>query len=398
MRINSNKKIHKMKRDPYQTLLKTAGILAIVVIVGFGIFFLCRSLIENEYKTKRRALERENIESEQEFNAMLSALRESGGSQASSTNEEEQGDLATWEATLEDSQWSIKDQGRAGLENTYTDTKDRADLITGGLLLVNQWHALPNDFSDAALVSVATASKYKMQVQDNSVRLFQDAYDALAAMVEAAEKEGLKDYIVREAYRSNQTQTEMFDAQKEKLSADYSGDILIEQTKKKVNYPGTSDYQLGLSFRMDLYPIRKDENSQQVKFQQSEEGKWFTNNAWKYGVIFRFPAADFPNSEWEDKSYKTGVSSLLNLYRYVGKAHSTAMRVMGYCLEEYVEFLQDHPHLCVYQDDTLKYEIFRIPMGETLTSYDLPVPNPASEYQASLDNLGGVVMAYTYNQ
>ena len=31
MRVNSNKKIHKMKRDPYKTLLRTAGILAIVV-------------------------------------------------------------------------------------------------------------------------------------------------------------------------------------------------------------------------------------------------------------------------------------------------------------------------------------------------------------------------------
>lgn len=396
MRINSNKKIHKMKRDPYQTLLKMAGILAIVVIVGFGIFFLCRGLIENEFVAKRRALEKENIEAEQEFNAELAALQNSGGSQASAANEEEQGDLESWEATIEDSNWRIADQGRAGLENTYTDTKERSDLITGGLLLVNEWHSLPNDFSDAKLTVVGTTKgpgDKLYQVQDNSVRLFKVAFDALAEMINEAEKEGLKDYIVREAYRSNQTQTEMFDAQKEKLSGDYSGDILIQQTKKKVNYPGTSDYQLGLSFRMDLYPIRKEE-----KFQQSAEGKWFTNNAWKYGVIFRFPTADFPNSDWEDKSYKTGVSVQLNLYRYVGKAHSTAMRIMGYCLEEYLEFLQDHPHICVYQDGTLMYEIFRLPVEETLTNYNVPVPNPASEYQASLDNLAGVVMAYTYNQ
>ena len=34
MRINANKKIHKMKRDPYKTLLRAAGILAAVVAVG----------------------------------------------------------------------------------------------------------------------------------------------------------------------------------------------------------------------------------------------------------------------------------------------------------------------------------------------------------------------------
>ena len=40
MRVNSNKKIHKMKRDPYKTLLRAAGILAIVVVVGIGVFYL----------------------------------------------------------------------------------------------------------------------------------------------------------------------------------------------------------------------------------------------------------------------------------------------------------------------------------------------------------------------
>ena len=35
----------------------------------------------------------------------------------------------------------------------------------------------------------------------------------------------------------------------------------------------------------------------------------------------------------------------LDLYRYVGEPHALVMKVMGYCLEEYVEFLTDHPHI-----------------------------------------------------
>ena len=73
MRTNSNKKIHKMKRDPYQLLIRSAGILAIVVVVGFGIFFLCRMAIESEYIGKRQALEKENAEAEQEFIARMNA-------------------------------------------------------------------------------------------------------------------------------------------------------------------------------------------------------------------------------------------------------------------------------------------------------------------------------------
>lgn len=59
MRINSNKKIHKMKRDPYKTLLRAAGILAIVVVVGIGIFYLCSLAVTNDYVTKRNAIEKQ---------------------------------------------------------------------------------------------------------------------------------------------------------------------------------------------------------------------------------------------------------------------------------------------------------------------------------------------------
>ena len=87
----------------------------------------------------------------------------------------------------------------------------------------------------------------------------------------------------------------------------------------------------------------------------------------------------------------------MNLYRYVGKAHSAAMRVLNLCLEEYIEFLIAHPHICVYEDGALKYEIVRFKIADDAQSVQLPVPNPASSYQASLDNMGGVVMAYTYS-
>ena len=183
-----------------------------------------------------------------------------------------------------------------------------------------------------------------------------------------------------------------------KLSDEFSGDILIAEAKKEVNYPGTSEYQTGFSFRMDLYSSTDAEfNKTKGYFQENERGQYFTENAWKYGIIFRFPVDDFPNSSWESKTYKTGISSRMNLYRYVGVAHSTAMRVMDYCLEEYVEFLMEHPHITIYQDGALKYEVYRIEASDTETSFSLPVPNPASAFQASLDNMGGIVLAYTYN-
>ena len=397
MRINSNKKIHKMKRDPYKLLLQITGILAVIVVVSVGVFLLSNAAVENDYKSLVQNIEKINIDGEQAFNAKMNELRTSGGSTIDTTdNTQDKAELLYWETTVDDQLWRLEDEGYGELENVYNVTVNRASLITGGLLLVNPWHALPADFSDAELVSVGNSSGWKIAVTDGNVRLFPVAYQALQSMIDSAAEDGLADYIVREAYRSNDTQTELFNSKMEKLSSKYSGDILIEQTKKTVNYPGTSEYQSGMSFRMDIYNKENPEVGKQ-KFQESEQGKWFTQNGWKYGVIFRFPTVDFPAVGWEDKSYKTGVSAQINLYRYVGPAHAAAMRIMDYCLEEYVEFLVDHPHICIYQDGALRYEIYRVP-AEDAESYDLIVPNPASSYSASLDNLGGVVMAYTYDQ
>ena len=398
MRTNSNKKIHKRKRDPYQTLLKTTGILAVVAALSVSVLLLCDVFVRNDYESRKVAVEKENSEAEQEFNATMNTLRSSNSktSAAAVVGNVPRGEVLYWEKALGEVLWRIEDEGYTELENTSDKTVDRSALLKGGLLLVNAWHALPGDFTDSDLVGIGLTSGYKIQVRNNSARLSPNAYDALALMLEDAEKEGLKDFMIWEAYRTNDEQTALFNTEMERLSKDYSGDILIEQTKKTINYPGTSEFQSGFSFRLGLYN-KADPQVRNQKLFETPQGKWVLNNCWKYGIIFRFPTADFPTPEWEDKSYKTRVSTQLSLFRYVGKAHAAAMRVLDYCLEEYVEFLMDHPHICVYEAGQIKYEIFRIPMEADSSSYELPVPNPASDYQASLDNMGGVVMAYLYN-
>ena len=394
MKVNSNKKIHKLKRDPYRLLLKMTLVLAIAIVVGIAVFYLCTVIVTNRYSDMRVELERSNIEAEMEFNANMAALRIANAPSVGAAPER-QGNLGVWEKELDSDLWRIEEEASKRLENTSNIIVDRHNAMLGGLFLVNAWHPLPADFNDAELVSIGTATNFKIPVQDNSVRLFPVALDALNAMYDDALEAGMQEYIVREGYRSNDTQTELFNNAMERLSRDYSGDILIAETKKSVNYPGTSEFQTGLAFRMHLYS-RSDPEVARQNFQQTEQGKWFTENAWKYGVAFRFPTKDFPTPEWEDKSYKTGVSIELNLYRYVGKAHAVAMRIMNFCLEEYIEFLIDHPHISIYQNGNLRYEIFRMELEGYMPSYEVPLPNPASDYQASLDNMGGMVMAYTY--
>ncbi len=392
MRVNANRKVHQMKRDPFKVLTKIVVFLLILMVVGVGVFYFCSRAIENDYLTKRNATIQKNEEDEVAFNTRLNEMRANAsenffdtGTDTSATKE-----LQYWEKAFGETLWRIEDDGTVAPENTTTIVASRTELMLGGLMLVNAWHPLPADFSDEALVTVGSTSGYKIPVKDNSVTLFRPAYDALHAALEAATAEGLDKYIVQEGYRSNERQTELFNDRMAKLQDKYSGDILIEQTKKDVNYPGTSEYQTGFSFNMRLYP-----NPESIDFVESAQGKWLLENGWRYGIIFRFPTRDFPDSTWEDKSHKTGVSVELNLFRYVGEAHAAAMRTMGYCLEEYIEFLMKHPHISLYENGSLRYEIYRVAdTGDA--SFTLPVPNPANGYQVSFDNMGGIVLAYSY--
>ncbi len=391
MRVNANRKVHQMKRDPFKTLVKIVVALLVFVLVGIGVFYLCSKAVENDFLQKRNAVVQQNEENEIAFNTRMNEMRANNGNFfETETTEAAPQELQYWEVTLDDTVWRIEDEGRGAPENTTTIVASRSELMLGGLMLVNAWHPLPAEFNDEALVPVGSTSGYKVPVNDNSVKLFKPAYDALFAALEEASGLGLQNYLIQEGYRSNDRQTELFNDRMAKLQDKYSGDILIEQTKKEVNYPGTSEYQTGFSFSMRLYP-----NPDSIDFVESEQGKWFVDNCWRYGIIFRFPTRDFPSPAWEDKSHKTAVSVDLNLFRYVGEAHAATMRILGFCLEEYVEFLAKHPHISVYENGSLKYEIYRIPVTAE-PSFNLPVPNPARTYQASFDNLGGIVMAYGY--
>ncbi len=373
----------KKKKDPIRTLIRGVIFLAVAAAVCAGIFYGLDAFEKRALDLKIKDTEAVNQKRAQEHQAALAEYQ-------SAT---QKGQNLAWPTPKQEG-WDVVDLSTFALENTQRRTEDRATLLTGGMMLVNQWHPLPADFSDAGVVGVGQTTSWKVGASSNDVKLFPQAIEALKWMIQDAETAGLKHYFVSEGYRTMARQQELFDAEKARLEGKYSGETLIDQTKKKVNYPGTSEYQSGLSFTMGLYS-KDDPSVVKLVFQESDQGKWLTENSWKYGFIFRFPLLDFPNAAWTDKSHKTGVTVKLNMYRWVGTPHATVMRQMDFCLEEYVEYLIQHPHLAVYENGTLRYEIFRKPVGDEAT-VNIEVPLAASSYLASLDNMGGVVTAFIY--
>ena len=72
------------------------------------------------------------------------------------------------------------------------------------------------------------------------------------------------------------------------------------------------------------------------------------------------------------------------------------MHHLDLCLEECIEYLQEHPHIAVFEDGVKKYEITRQQVGDDLASFSVQINQVTDNYTMSLDNMGGIVVAYEF--
>lgn len=373
------------KKDPYRKLtIVMIVLLVLLVLLGTG-YVLLDSYQKGQQANLQKKVEEENAKLVQEYQV---ALKE----QQDKLSQKEVKEMPQPAATG----WDIVDVSAFPVEGGQSVTTSRLDALQGGLMLLNRWHELPADFAMAeeTLKSLGEETGFRVPVRDRNVKLFPSAISALDKLVADAKEEGLEFYIVRTGYRTMADQTEIWNKE---LSAhpNRSGEGLVEAARVKVAYPGTSDFQSGFSFEVDIYS-REDSVITATPFQTSEQAKFLNENGWKYGIVFRYPSQGYPYANTEDKSYITGISSSLKLdaYRYVGIPHAAVMHIKGFCLEEYIDYLVANPHIIVYEDGVAKYEIYRVPEGLEDRTHDIPAN--ATDFFVSTDNMGGLVCAITY--
>jgi len=385
--------VWKLSRTKKSKSVLIVAVLAVLIAALAVACFLVKPLVteperkafDKAYEDAVAEVEARNREAEAQYKARISELE----SQAKTPSN------PSWPEHKTEG-WDLLDLSTIPLENQTAETKTRAELMTGGMLLVNPWHSRPADFDESGVVSVAKAYKGddKIQAKDNNVTLFPVAINALHEALVAAKAEGMHHYLVEEGYRTYETQETYFNNKVTKLSSKYTGDALIEAAKKEVNYPGTSEYNSGLAFELRLFD-KSDPDVAVPKYSTTAEAKWMNENCWKYGIVFRFPQAGWPLETSTDKSPKTGVSKKLNLYRYVGKGNAAIMHYMDFTLEEYIEYLEEHPHIALYVDDKLMYEVYRQPVGDAET-INVQLTHNAKTHESSLDNMGAVITVFSY--
>jgi D-alanyl-D-alanine carboxypeptidase len=382
-----------MARTKKSKAVPIVTVLTLLIIAAAVVCFLINPLV---IQPQREAIQKANADAKAEVEARN---REAEAKYAAAIAElESQASIPTnpsWPEHKNEG-WDLLDLTGIPLENQSAVTMTRADLMNNGMLLVNEWHSRPEDFDETGIVSVGKyySGDQKIQVSDNNVTLFPGAIEALREALDGAKADGLEHYLVEEGYRTYEQQDQYFQNKVTKLSSKYTGDALIAAAKKEVNYPGTSEYNSGLGFELRQYE-KNNPDFNSMKYSATEQGKWMNENCWKYGIVFRFPQAGWPLESSTDKSFKTGVSKHLNLYRYVGKGNAAIMHYMDFTMEEYIEYLEEHPHIALFEDGVLKYEVYRQYIGDAGYT-DVQLTRNARNYTSSLDNMGGIITVFEY--
>lgn len=194
------------------------------------------------------------------------------------------------------------------------------DLDQWNLRLVNSKNPLPNGFT------VDTATIQASYARDVGMKYDAKAVSYLNAMCAAAEKDGIT-LLVISSHRTNARQTVLFNNQVAKQKAKHP-EMSDEEIKKLAAtisaYPGTSEHEVGLAV---------DFNSVEESFENTPQFQWLKSHAAEYGFILRYT---------KEKQPITGVIYEPWHYRYVGEKHAKKINEMGFCLEEYIEYLNNY--------------------------------------------------------
>jgi len=201
--------------------------------------------------------------------------------------------------------------------NSFTDT--------GYLALLNREHAITE--SARNLVSAWPT----VAVSTTDIQVHPSALDAVAALFSSAREEGVGPFFISSGYRGIMLQYNLYNAPG--ANRDY------------IMAPGHSEHHTGLAVDILATGVLKSQLA------TSREGRWLAANAWRYGLILRYP---------QGRTDITGVAFEPWHFRYVGQLHAWLMHEYDLVLEEYLALIADNGGFQVHFNGYL-YRVLYVP-------------------------------------
>lgn len=191
-----------------------------------------------------------------------------------------------------------------------------SDVTDWNLILVNKNNLVPDNY------------KFKQEKINEKYEVDTRIKEALEEMLESARKEGL-DPLICSAYRTHQYQVQLYNKKvSQYINKGYTQEDAEKEASLWVTTPGTSEHEIGLAVDIvsQKYQIL-DKNQEDTGVQ-----KWLMEHCYEYGFVLRYPT---------DKKEITQINYEPWHYRYVGVKDAMFMKEKGFCLEEYIEFLEE---------------------------------------------------------
>lgn len=224
------------------------------------------------------------------------------------------------------------------------DLKEINIITDSSKILVNKNNSLTKGYIPKNLTSI---NPTKVKLEYSGLKLIPETTNALYSLVNAAKKSNVKGFIVNSAYRSENTQREIFNANFKtfnRTSKTYKD--AYERTRKLVALPGNSEHQTGLA--IDIFSLNGRHRND---FAGTKEQLWLNKNLYKYGFIIRYPI---------DKTKETDSTYEPWHIRYVGIPLSSYLYNKNLCLEEFYDkifagsILEDNDYLFMQINDNQK--------------------------------------------
>lgn len=192
-------------------------------------------------------------------------------------------------------------------------------------MLVNASNPVPDGYSPTDLVRMREyCDPNIVTIKGSEIDGDRTAVNALMTMLMAAIDEGVDNWQISAGYRSVTYQQQVWDNKEyEYRQQGLSGAQAKTATAKYVAVPGASEHHTGLAF---------DVTVPGESFPLTEQSKWLAANCWDYGFIIRYT---------EEKVSITGINAEPWHIRYVGQPHAQLIRDNDWCLEEYMEAVNE---------------------------------------------------------
>lgn len=241
------------------------------------------------------------------------------------------------------------------------------ELLRGRMLLLDEHHPLPADVPAPNTTSIAAYGKGRVPVDNFQIKSGRQTIDALAELFLDLNTQGVSGLIVADGTVSRAQQRQRQEDNVRERMRTSSIEAAVEQTLNTLDMPGFGEM-------LQEYTVAIRPQSQQ------KQSQWQTllRTAWKHGFVRSVP----------EQSERQA-----SRFRWVGKAHATAMTYLDLSMEEYLRWMHEKGVLAIREQGQLQYLILCRPMKGEYLAVDLPVQ---AKYEASLDNLGYALIACTF--